>query len=141
MNSILETHTISGVYIQIQIGSAGGTRTILTQLPRGGNEIVSRESIGNVEPGMSMIGDSDTIELSRWQNELVHEISKLGKPMVAVLLNGKAYAMEQLASEVPATVEGWYLGQGFNNASSVSFNGTSASFTVVSDTYLTATVT
>ena len=85
-------------------------------LALGGNEIVSRESIGNLAPGMSMLGDSDTIELPGRQNELVHEIAKLGKPMVAVLLNGKAYAIEQLASEVPAIVEGWYLGQETGNA-------------------------
>jgi beta-glucosidase len=36
--------------------------------------------------------------------------------MVAVLLNGKAYAMEQLASEVPGIIEGWYLGQETGNA-------------------------
>jgi beta-glucosidase len=82
----------------------------------GGNEVVSRESIGNMGPGMSLIGDSDTIELPGRQNELVHAIAKLGKPMVAVLLNGKAYAIEQLASEVPAIVEGWYLGQETGNA-------------------------
>jgi len=82
----------------------------------GGNEIVSRESIGNLAPGMSMIGDSDTLELPGRQNELVREIAKLGKPMIAVLLNGKAYAIEQLASAVPAIVEGWYLGQETGNA-------------------------
>ena len=82
----------------------------------GGNEIVSRESIGNIGPGMSMIGDSDTIELPGRQNELVREIAKLGKPMVAVLLNGKAYAIEELASQVPGIVEGWYLGQETGNA-------------------------
>jgi uncharacterized repeat protein (TIGR03803 family) len=32
------------------------------------------------------------------------------------------------------------LGQGFNGTAAVSFNGSSASFTVVSDTYLTATI-
>jgi beta-glucosidase len=85
-------------------------------LALGGNEIVSRESMGNLAPGMSMMGDSDTIELPGRQNELVHEIAKMGKPMVAVLLNGKAYAIEQLASEVPAIVEGWYLGQETGNA-------------------------
>jgi beta-glucosidase len=85
-------------------------------LALGGNEIVSRESIGNVGPGMSMIGDSDTIELPGRQNELVREIAKLNKPMVAVLLNGKAYAIEPLASQVPAIVEGWYLGQETGNA-------------------------
>ena len=82
----------------------------------GGNEIVSRESIGNMGPGMSMIGDSDTLELPGRQNELVREIAKLGKPMIAVLLNGKAYAIEELASEVPGIVEGWYLGQETGNA-------------------------
>jgi beta-glucosidase len=82
----------------------------------GGNEIVSRESIGNIAPGFSMIGDSDTIELPGRQNELVREIAKLGKPMVAVLLNGKAYSIEQLVSQVPGVVEGWYLGQETGNA-------------------------
>jgi beta-glucosidase len=82
----------------------------------GGNEVVSRESIGNIGPGMSMVGDSDTIELPGRQNELVHEIAKLGKPMVAVLLNGKAYAIESLAAEVPGILEGWYLGQETGNA-------------------------
>ena len=85
-------------------------------LALGGNEIVSRESIGNIGPGMSMIGDSDTLELPGRQNELVREIAKLGKPMVAVLLNGKAYAIEELASTVPGIVEGWYLGQETGNA-------------------------
>jgi beta-glucosidase len=80
-------------------------------LALGGNEIVSRESIGNAGPGISMIGDSDTLELPGRQNDLVREMAKLGKPMVAVLLNGKAYAIEQLASQVPGILEGWYLGQ------------------------------
>jgi hypothetical protein len=35
---------------------------------------------------------------------------------------------------------GGILGQGFTGTTNVSFNGTSASFRVVSDTYLTATV-
>jgi beta-glucosidase len=85
-------------------------------LALGGNETVSRESIGNIGMGKPSYGDSDTIELPGRQNELAHEIAKLGKPMVAVLLNGKAYAIEQLAGEVPAIVEGWYLGQETGNA-------------------------
>jgi beta-glucosidase len=81
-----------------------------------GNEAVSRESIGDIGMGKPLYGDSDTLELPGRQNELVHEIAKLGKPMVAVLLNGKAYAIEQLASEVPAILVGWYLGQETGNA-------------------------
>ena len=84
-------------------------------LALGGNEVVSRESIG-AGPGGVALGDSDTIELPGHQNELVHELAKLGKPMVAVLLNGKAYAIEELAGEVPGILEGWYLGQETGNA-------------------------
>jgi beta-glucosidase len=36
--------------------------------------------------------------------------------MVAVLLNGKAYSIEPLVAEVPAILEGWYLGQETGNA-------------------------
>jgi beta-glucosidase len=85
-------------------------------LALGGNETVSRESIGNIGMGKPSYGDSDTIELPGRQNELAHEIAKLGKPTVAVFLNGRAYAIEQLAAEVPAIVEGWYLGQETGNA-------------------------
>jgi len=85
-------------------------------LALGGNETVSRESIGNIGMGKPSFGDSDTIELPGRQNELAHEIVKLGKPTVAVLLNGKAYAIEQLAAEAPAIIEGWYLGQETGNA-------------------------
>jgi beta-glucosidase len=85
-------------------------------LALGGNEVVSRESIGNIGFGKPMYGDSDTLELPGRQNGLVREIAKLGKPMIAVLLNGKAYAIEELVSEVPAIVEGWYLGQETGNA-------------------------
>jgi beta-glucosidase len=83
----------------------------------GGNEVVSREALGITSPGAPPIyGDSDTLELPGRQNELVEEIAKLGKPMIAVLLNGKAYAIEPLVSEVPAILEGWYLGQETGNA-------------------------
>ena len=84
-------------------------------LALGGNETVSRESIGDIGIGKAY-GDSDTIELPGRQNELVQQIAKLGKPMIAVLLNGKAYAIEQLTSEVPAILESWYLGQETGNA-------------------------
>ena len=75
-------------------------------LALGGNETVSREATGD-----PVFGDSDTLELPGRQNELVAKIAKLGKPMVAVLLNGKAYSIGQLAEQVPAILEGWYLGQ------------------------------
>src|SRR6202022_3363928 len=80
-------------------------------LALGGNEAVSREATGDSGAGYFIYGDSDSIELPGRQNELIDRISKLGKPMIAVLLNGKAYAIEQLSRQVPAIVEGCYLGQ------------------------------
>jgi beta-glucosidase len=77
----------------------------------GGNEAVSRESTDK-----SLVGDSDTLELPGRQNELVERIAKLGKPMVAVLLNGRPYSIEQLSKQVSAILEGWYLGQETGNA-------------------------
>jgi beta-glucosidase len=78
----------------------------LVILVLGGNENVSREATSK-----ELMGDSDTLELPGRQNELVERIAKLGKPTVAVLLNGRAYAIEPLARAVPAIIEGWYLGQ------------------------------
>jgi len=86
-------------------------------LALGGNEVVSRESLGQMAQGMKpAYGDSDTLELPGRQNELVNEIAKLGKPVVAVLLNGKAYSIEGLVKQVPGILEGWYLGQETGNA-------------------------
>ena len=85
-------------------------------LALGGNEVISRESLGSAGPGKPAFGDSDTLELPGRQNELVSEIAKLGKPMVAVLLNGKAYAIQSLSEQVPAIVEAWYPGQETGNA-------------------------
>lgn len=78
----------------------------------GGNEAVSREAFGDfLGMGSQALGDSDTLQLPGRQDELVRQVLKLGKPTVAVLLNGRPYAIESLAHNVPAIVEGWYLGQ------------------------------
>src|SRR5262249_53585282 len=55
--------------------------------------------------------DSDILELPGRQNDLVREVAKLGKPVVAVLLNGRPYSIGTLTQSVPAIMEGWYLGQ------------------------------
>lgn len=86
-------------------------------LALGGNEVISRESIGQTMPGAPpSFGDTDTLELPGKQNELVSEIAKLGKPTIAVLLNGRPYSITGLVKQVPAIVEGWYLGQETGNA-------------------------
>ncbi len=78
----------------------------------GGNEVLARESFGDaggqLPPGL---GDSDSLELPGRQMELVRQIVALGKPTTAVLINGKAYSITELAARVPAIVEAWYPGQ------------------------------
>lgn len=72
----------------------------------GGNEEVSREAWAPTH-----LGDMDTIELLGRQNELAQKIMALGKPVVVVLLGGRPYAIEWIAQNAPAILNGWYLGQ------------------------------
>jgi len=71
----------------------------------GGNEETSREAWDE------HLGDRESLELLGMQNELVNEILKTGKPVVVLLLNGRPLTINYLAENVPAILEGWYLGQ------------------------------
>ena len=82
----------------------------------GGNEMVSREAISGILGRAPSLGDTDTLELPGRQNDLIRAVSALGKPVVAVLLNGRPYSSELLDRSAPAILEGWYLGQETGNA-------------------------
>jgi beta-glucosidase len=56
-------------------------------------------------------GDRTDILLPAPQEELVQRIHGLGKPVVLVLLNGSAIAVNWADEHVPAIVEAWYPGQ------------------------------
>ncbi|MBC7251062.1 MAG: glycoside hydrolase family 3 C-terminal domain-containing protein [Anaerolineae bacterium] len=56
-------------------------------------------------------GDRTDIRLPRPQEELLKQIHALGKPVVLVLLNGSALAVNWAAEHIPAIVEAWYPGQ------------------------------
>jgi beta-glucosidase len=56
-------------------------------------------------------GDRTRIDLPDVQQELIKEISALGKPVVLVLLNGSALAINWEKDNIPAIVESWYGGQ------------------------------
>lgn len=55
-------------------------------------------------------GDRDDLNLFGLQNELVEAIHKTGKPIVAVMLNGRPLTINYLAENIPSIIEGWYLG-------------------------------
>jgi beta-glucosidase len=56
-------------------------------------------------------GDRVAIGLPGPQEKLLKQIHALGKPIVLVLLNGSALAVNWAAENVPAIVEAWYPGQ------------------------------
>jgi beta-glucosidase len=90
--------------IQEAVKVARGADAVVLVL--GTNESTSREAYAD-----NHLGDVATLELMGQQDDLVRAIVATGKPVVAVLLNGRPQAITELASTVPAILEGWYLGQ------------------------------
>jgi len=72
----------------------------------GGNELTSREAWN-----LTHMGDRTSLELIGRQNELIDAMAALGKPIVALLFNGRPLAISHLSERVPAILECWYLGQ------------------------------
>ncbi len=56
-------------------------------------------------------GDRTDIGLPRTQQRLLESVAALGKPLVLVLLNGSALAVEWAEAHVPAILEAWYPGE------------------------------
>ena len=61
-------------------------------------------------------GDRVQIGLPRVQEDLIQKVAALGKPVVLVLLNGSAVAVNWARDHVPAIVELWYPGQAGGDA-------------------------
>ncbi len=72
----------------------------------GGNEQTSREAWN-----LNHMGDRTSLELLGRQNELVDAMVATGKPVVALVFNGRPLSFVHLTESVPAILECWYLGQ------------------------------
>ena len=72
----------------------------------GGNEQTSREAWN-----LQHMGDRTSLDLIGRQDELVEAIAALGKPVIALLFNGRPLSINHLLSHVPVIFECWYLGQ------------------------------
>jgi beta-glucosidase len=72
----------------------------------GGNEQTCREAWAASHPG-----DRDSLDLIGKQNDLVKAVLETGKPTVVFLINGRPLSINYIAENVPAILEGWYLGQ------------------------------
>ena len=75
-------------------------------LALGDNEQTSREAWAPDHPG-----DRDSLDLLGNQDDLVKAMLALGKPVVVVLLHGRPNSINFIAQNVPAIVDGWYLGE------------------------------
>jgi beta-glucosidase len=75
-------------------------------LALGDNEQTSREAWAPEHPG-----DRDSLELLGNQDDLARAMVATGKPVVVVLLHGRPNAVTYIAENVPAILDGWYLGQ------------------------------
>jgi beta-glucosidase len=72
----------------------------------GGNEQTSREAWAANHPG-----DRDNLDLLGNQDDLVKAILATGKPVIAFLQHGRPNSIKYVAQNVPAILDGWYLGQ------------------------------
>lgn len=61
-------------------------------------------------------GDRTRLDLPVIQQQLIKDIQALGKPVVLVLLNGSAIAVNWENANLPAIVEAWYPGQAAGTA-------------------------
>jgi beta-glucosidase len=78
----------------------------LIVLVLGGNEQTAREAWGP-----NHLGDRDDLDLPGNQDELAKAMVALQKPIVAVLIHGRPNSINYIAENIPAILEGWYLGQ------------------------------
>ena len=72
----------------------------------GGNEQTSREAWM-----YNHMGDRASLDMVGQQDELVDALAKTGKPIIAILFNGKPLSINNLTEKASAIFECWYLGQ------------------------------
>jgi beta-glucosidase len=72
----------------------------------GENESTNREAWAE-----NHLGDRDSLDLLGAQNDLVKAVVETGKPVVALLLNGRPLSINYIAEKVPSILEGFYLGE------------------------------
>jgi beta-glucosidase len=73
----------------------------------------------SVGESASMTGEArsrSSLDVPGVQEQLVQEVSRLGKPMVEVLMNGRPLSIGWDAEHVPAILETWFLGTEAGNA-------------------------
>jgi beta-glucosidase len=75
--------------------------------------VVVGENEGTCREGWNAdhLGDRDSLDLIGRQDDLVKAIAATGTPTIVLLINGRPLSINWIAGNVPAILEGWYLGQ------------------------------
>ena len=72
----------------------------------GSNEDTNKEGWADTH-----LGDRDSLDLVGRQNDLVKTVLETGKPTIVLLINSGPLSINYIAENVPAILEGFYLGQ------------------------------
>lgn len=107
LNSAAEDQAL----IDAAVKSAQNSDAVILVL--GGNEDTNKEAWAE-----SHLGDRDSLELVGRQNELVKAVLATRKPTVVFLINSGPLAINYIAENVPAILEGFYLGEETGTAAS-----------------------
>jgi beta-glucosidase len=81
-------------------------RADVVVLAIGDNEQTSREAWA-----LNHLGDRASLDLVGLQDALIDAIAATGKPIIAVLFNGRPISIRNLTAKAAAIFECWYLGQ------------------------------
>lgn len=83
----------------------------------GGDETTTREAWNEEH-----LGDRASLDLLGAQKQLVKAVFETGTPTVVLLINGRPLSVNWVAANIPAILEGWYLGaEGGTAAANVLF--------------------
>ncbi len=91
---------------RIQDAVAVAKKSDLVILALGENEQTSREAWA-----VDHLGDRDSLDLLGNQDDLAKAILATGKPTIVYLQHGRPNSINYIAENVPAILDGWYLGQ------------------------------
>jgi beta-glucosidase len=90
----------------IQAAAAVARKSDVAIVVVGENENTNREAWSDDHRG-----DRDSLDLIGQQNDLVKAIVDTGTPTLVLLINGRPLSINYIKKNVPAILEGWYLGE------------------------------
>lgn len=73
-------------------------------------------AVGELKNMSGEAASRSSISLPGIQEELIKEVNKIGKPAIAVLINGRPLAINWINENIPAILETWYAGIQAGNA-------------------------